>query len=123
LAGKGPFQREVDHDRISTGLIPYLKDPYKIKFFNPLTLTLSPFEQKSSRVLNQIYQLQQETYDLQGYQRGVYELSDYFKVDFSRINPSFSSISGNDSNVKLVAIYGQNRLSIFKNWGGSYQFT
>ena len=36
------FQRDVDNKRIEESLLPYLETVDKIKFFNPLTLTILP---------------------------------------------------------------------------------
>ena len=40
------FQREVDVRRVTTGLLPYIQDKQKVKFFNPITLTVLPFTNK-----------------------------------------------------------------------------
>src|SRR6476646_588752 len=36
------FQRDVDKERVTKEILPYLKDKSKVKFFNPLTLALLP---------------------------------------------------------------------------------
>ena len=39
------FQRDVDNLRVTDSLLPYLQDQKRIKFFNPLTLTLLPMNE------------------------------------------------------------------------------
>src|ERR1051326_3622821 len=36
------FQRDVDMTRVEESILPYLRDPTKVKFFNPITLVLLP---------------------------------------------------------------------------------
>ena len=48
------FQRDVDNERITESLLPYLQDEEKIKFFNPLTLTLLPISENDDSVLSQM---------------------------------------------------------------------
>lgn len=45
------FQREVDQRRVSKSLLPYLQDRRRVKFFNPLTLTVLPFDPEKREVL------------------------------------------------------------------------
>src|SRR5262245_8271177 len=47
------FQRDVDAERVSDGLIPYFKKAEKIKFFNPLTIALLPID-PTGRILHSV---------------------------------------------------------------------
>src|SRR2546423_113482 len=44
------FQRDVDMARVEESILPYLKDPTKVKFFNPLTLILLPINDTTGAV-------------------------------------------------------------------------
>src|SRR5690348_16317481 len=45
------FQRDIDMKRVQERIMPYFKDPKKIKFFNPLTIVLMPMDTQG-RVLD-----------------------------------------------------------------------
>jgi hypothetical protein len=42
------FQREVDNNRVTKEIVPYLRDSESIKFFNPLTLVALPLDDSGS---------------------------------------------------------------------------
>src|SRR6266436_3841173 len=53
------FQRDIDQERVKEDIMPYFKDPQKIKFFNPLTVVLMPLDDRG-RVLEGVEESKEE---------------------------------------------------------------
>ena len=102
------FQRNVDDDRVSNGLIPFFKNPDAIKFFAPLALVLLPIE--NDEVVSNLQVLEEgdkDNYD-------TYRLNDNYEFNVHKTEPSYSFVKWNDRKVKIVAVDGQHRLSALK---------
>ena len=82
------FQRDVDNDRISGSLLPYLQDVQKIKFFNPLTLTLLPMQENSDQVLTQMPRVVESSMQRDGHKWSLIERPDYHRRRPMRAEPS-----------------------------------
>ena len=108
------FQREVDIDRVTRGLLPYLKEPDKIKFFNPLTLTVLPMDASGQRVLKSMPDVQEGLAEVDGRMWESLERPDLYRVRWIESHPEFAVLDWNDERSKLVAIDGQHRLSALK---------
>ena len=115
------FQRDVDVDRVTSGLIPYFKDEGKVKFFNPITLTLLPLNEQgevvqdippivSGNSVDETNKLEYSTLEATGYFQ--------FKIPLFDGQPSYaqSILKYNSSKIKIVAIDGQHRLSALKRF-------
>lgn len=48
------FQRDVDYSRVEKGILPWLVDPNKVKFFAPITLAILPFNNSTERLETEI---------------------------------------------------------------------
>ena len=55
------FQRDVDYERVEKSILPWLQDITKVKFFNPLTLTLIPVDPDSRSIIREVSELQRTT--------------------------------------------------------------
>lgn len=114
------FQRDVDNERITNSLLPYLQDAEKIKFFNPLTLTLLPMQDDDESVLSQMPRAVESSVQKDGHDWVLIERPNYHCVRWVRNNPQFAVLEWNDTRTKLVAIDGQHRLSalkrVWKDW-------
>lgn len=108
------FQRDVDDDRITAYLLPYLQDVEKTKFFNPLTLTLLPMEE--DEVLREMPTFNQTKLQEDGLSWEVLERPDYHRVRWIHDEPYYALLEWNDMRTKLVAIDGQHRLSALKRF-------
>ena len=108
------FQRNVDQDRVRSGLLPYLKDDTKVKFFAPLTLVLLPMDDADVKDELGIPVHYEE--DIDGHLYDEYENPEYFKFCKHKNNPEFSYVKWNGEKVKVVAVDGQHRLSALKRW-------
>ena len=108
------FQRDVDNDRITDSLLPYLQDTEKIKFFNPLTLTLLPMQE--NEVLTQMPRVVRSTTQDGGRDWDVLEREGYHRVRWVAGDPQYALLEWNDTRTKLVAIDGQHRLSALKRF-------
>ena len=64
------FQRDVDNSRVTRALLPYLQDSSKIKFFNPLTLTVLPMDANGTSVLARMPKVIESAYEDGGKQMG-----------------------------------------------------
>lgn len=106
------FQREVDQERVRRRLLPYLAARDKVKFFNPLTLTLLPETGGSFEA--PMPPLEESTLIEGPYTwRGVFSGDDY-RLRRVEGHPEFATLEWNDTRVRLVAIDGQHRLSALK---------
>ena len=112
------FQREVDDDRVTNSLIPYFEDDRKIKFFNPLTLTLLPNKDMSdgSKILKKIPKVEIREESIEGRDWIIYEADPYFRFLFAKGAPEYGIAEWQDKHVNIVAIDGQHRLSALKRY-------
>ena len=110
------FQRDVDNDRISGSLLPYLQDVQKIKFFNPLTLTLLPMQENSDQVLTQMPRVVESSMQRDGHKWSLIERPDYHRIRWVEDHPHYAELEWSDIRTKLVAIDGQHRLSALKRF-------
>ena len=111
------FQRDVNNDRISNSLLPYLQDSERIKFFNPLTLTLLPMDTNGTTVLNKMPKVVASSSRADdGREWKCLERQRYYRVRWIAGNPQYAEIEWSDTNSRLVAIDGQHRLSALKRF-------
>ena len=61
------FQRDVDKERVTREILPYLKDKTKVKFFNPLTLALLPLASSGQHILGDLPYVVPTTIDDHGH--------------------------------------------------------
>ncbi|MBT5421090.1 MAG: hypothetical protein HOK80_09370 [Candidatus Cloacimonetes bacterium] len=112
------FQRDVDGDRVGNDIIPYLKHPDKVKFFNPLTLVLLPI-QADGNICNKIECLPSISENVDGVDCDIYERQDYYKLRVQKDdqgNEEFAQLLWNEYKCYIVAIDGQHRLSALRRW-------
>lgn len=105
------FQREIDDERVSTGLLPYLKTPDKIKFFNPLTLTLLPIDERTGSVLDRMPGIESASLEEDGFRWEVLERQDLYRLRWVPESPQYARLEWNSDAGRVVAIDGQHRLS------------
>src|SRR5689334_13348806 len=115
------FQREVDTERVEQGILPWLQDASRVKFFNPLTLVLLPFDPAGRLVLPQIPHLVRSVgKDADGDEWVELTASDAYRfrwrVHGEREYPEFAEVGWLTTRVRLVAIDGQHRLSALKRY-------
>lgn len=110
------FQRDVDNDQITNSLLPYLQDTDKIKFFNPLTLTLLPMQDDDDLVLSRMPRAAESSIQKDGNDWDVIERPGYHCVRWIRNYPQYAVLEWSDTRTKLVAIDGQHRLSALKHF-------
>lgn len=115
------FQREVDTERVEQEILPWLQDGTRVKFFNPLTLVLIPFDPSGQVVLPQIPQLKREAKkDGAGDDWIELTAADAYRfrwrVEEGHEYPEFADVAWTTSRVRLVAIDGQHRLSALKRY-------
>jgi hypothetical protein len=109
------FQRDVDKERVTKEILPYLKDTAKVKFFNPLTLALLPLSDNGQVILKDLPYVE-ACPDPKGGPYTVLEWPGYYKFSCHRDVPAYSKLEWNKSKVRVVAIDGQHRLSALKRW-------
>lgn len=108
------FQREVDQDRVRAGLLPYLRDSNKIRFFNPLTLTILPMDTDGRSVVNKMSKVVERDISEDGASWKVLEREGLFQLRWIDGHKEWAQLKWNDSRCRLVAIDGQHRLSALK---------
>jgi hypothetical protein len=114
------FQRDVDSQRVESSILPWLQDDAKVKFFNPLTLTLVPVDSSTNRILGEVPTLaSSEISDDMGKwivleREGLYRFR-YLVSDVGS-HREYGLVEWNSRNVRLVAIDGQHRLSALKRY-------
>ena len=107
------FQRDVDRDRVlekEVGIVDYLKNQMKQKFFNPLTIALLPIE--NSQIMTSIGEKESTGKDDGNDIIHIYESKGFYKIE--RWEDNFAKIHWHNKKVKLVALDGQHRLYALK---------
>ena len=100
------FQRDVDNERVTDSLLPYLQDAEKIKFFNPLTLTVLPMDEKKATVLRRMPKVTERTMDEDGHTWKILERERFYRVRWIDDHHEWAQLEWNDDRSRLVAIDG-----------------
>lgn len=108
------FQRDVDSDRVSTALLPYLRNTGNVKFFSPLVLTLLPVSADSKQVQQLMPRLKRTDSDEEGTPWRALERPNHYRIAWNRDRHDEACLQWNSSRVRLVAIDGQHRLAALK---------
>lgn len=111
------FQREVNDERITNEILPYIQDDNKVKFFNPLTITLLPIEgigegTEISEIIPEMTDFEET--DPEGYNWKGYKANNFYKFGHIRDQHEYGYVEWNEEKVRAVAIDGQHRLSALK---------
>jgi len=114
------FQRDVDLKRVEKGLIPYFQSDSKVKFFNPITLTLLPLSD-DNEINESILDIREDDIEVDGAPCKSFEAVGKFRFVIPKDangNPIYSHtmLEWNSNTVKVVAIDGQHRLSALKRY-------
>ena len=110
------FQRDVDNKRIETSLLPYLETMDKIKFFNPLTLTVLPMADDGHTVLAQMPEIVDRVIDEDDQRWCTLERKNFYRIQWIENSEEYARLKWNDKRSRLVAIDGQHRLSALKRF-------
>ena len=110
------FQRDVDNKRIEKSLLPYLETMEKIKFFNPLTLTVLPMADDGYTVLNVMPKTIEREIEEDGDQWQALERETFYRIQWIGDSHEYARLKWNDKRSRLVAIDGQHRLSALKRF-------
>ena len=110
------FQRTVDKERVGHSILPYLQDKDKVKFFNPLTLILLPFDTDTAQIEKELFYVEPREEELSGHAYEVLEKEGCYRFLSHSVQPAYSYVEWNEQRVKVVAIDGQHRLSALKRW-------
>lgn len=108
------FQRDIDNARVTDSLLPYLKAREKVKFFNPLTLTILPMKSNGHTVMTEMPRVEDSEYEESGRIWDVRERADYYRIRWMKDNHQYAVLEWNEEASRLVAIDGQHRLSALK---------
>ena len=112
------FQRDVDNERVTEDLLPFLKEQDHIKFFNPLTLTVLPMDEDGYTVLKQMPEIVESDYEENLQSWKSLERTRFFKICWVHDDDDerYGKLDWNTKLAKLVAIDGQHRLSALKRY-------
>lgn len=110
------FQRDVDQVRVAEGLVPYLADRERIKFFNALILTVLPMDETNGRVLAQMPRVVEKVEEEAGREWVALEREGLFRVRWPRGQKEYAELQWNSDRSRIVAIDGQHRLSALKRY-------
>jgi len=108
------FQRDVDSERVTKEIMPYLGRD-EVKYFNPLTLVMLPLD-PHHQVISEL-----RTAEVEQVQEGTttwnqYEVRSLFRFRVHEHAAAYASVEYDPNRIKLVAIDGQHRLSALKRW-------
>ena len=109
------FQRDVDDNRVTNQILPYLKNDTLVKYFNPITLILLPMSDSGKEVLKEIEFISPELSN-DNQIKEVYEKKNYYKFSIFDNDEPLAKIEWNNQKCVLVAIDGQHRISALKRW-------
>jgi len=104
------FQREIDDVRVGTKLLDYLRDSTRIKFFNPLTLTILPIDNDGS-ILNHQPKLEEVSFKDGDARWNGLESEGLYRFRWMPQNWQYGWLDWNGDRTRIVAIDGQHRLS------------
>jgi hypothetical protein len=117
------FQRDVDEERVTRDILPYLQDTSKVKFFNPLTLIMLPLAPGADHVDQELTK-SAATEVVDGAHKYIsHERTGFFRFRVHEGEAAFSQVEWNDQTVRIVAVDGQHRLSALKRWKNDPQRT
>jgi hypothetical protein len=105
------FQRDVDYDRVENGILPWLEDIDKVKFFAPITLALLPFDASTERLESEIPLLERTG------RVGVLSFGGMFELKADALPAEFSgraTLSWSSKRCHLVALDGQHRVAALR---------
>ena len=108
------FQRDVDQERVSKSLVPYLLDTESIKFFSPLTLTFIPKKANHPSFAGPIPSMESYEDQIEEYKYTCLENDGFYKYRYIEAHREAGVVEWCDTEAKLVAIDGQHRLSALK---------
>lgn len=108
------FQREVDDERVTRGLYPYLQAKDKIKFFNSLILTVLPMNASDGSVMAQMPKVVEKSEREGGRDWTVLERDGFFRIRWITGREEYAELEWNGDRSEIVAIDGQHRLSALK---------
>lgn len=111
------FQRDVDIDRVTNSLLPYLASDDKVKFFNPLTLTPLPWSPDTGSIESAIPPLDEAQQRIDGEGNDTWHcLSNgrHYRIRWVEGSPEYGVLEWSSVRTRLVAIDGQHRLSGLK---------
>lgn len=110
------FQRDVDNDRVTHGLLPYIQRPDRIKFFNPLTLTVLPMDEDGYTTLKQMPRIVEDSLTEDDLEWSTLERTGFFRIRWLDDAEAYARLEWSDKRARLVAIDGQHRLSALKRF-------
>lgn len=111
------FQRDVDLDRVTDSLLPYLASEDKVKFFNPLTLTPLPWSSDTRSIESRIPELVATREHISNEGKQMWKCltnGRHYRVRWIEGNPEYGVLEWSSVRTRLVAIDGQHRLSGLK---------
>ena len=108
------FQRDVDKERVTNSLLPYLQKQDKIKFFNPLTLTVLPMDENGDSVSKELTLLEENEFSNDTGDWMSLERNPYFRMRWLSGHYEYAMLDWNDKRSRMVAIDGQHRLFALK---------
>lgn len=110
------FQRKIDYNRVDGkgGLVEYFLDDFKIKFFNPITMVILPFN--DNNIDRNIEKLVKDTNASYNDSMGVtLEKENYFKLFMESSDSNGGVLDINPDKCEIVALDGQHRLAALKS--------
>lgn len=106
------FQRHVNKRRVAD-LKKYLLAEDSVKFFNPITLILLPYDQHTHRIVADVKYLEPKQSFEQEQAFRLFENTGYYQLKYFD-DPEYSELNWSQEKTRLVAIDGQHRLSALK---------
>lgn len=106
------FQRHVNKRRVAD-LKKYLLAEDSVKFFNPITLILLPYDQHTHRIVADVRYLEPQQGSEQEAAFSLFENTGYYQLKYFD-DPEYSELTWSQEKTRLVAIDGQHRLSALK---------
>jgi hypothetical protein len=103
------FQRDVDYDRVGKGIVPWLADPTKVKFFAPITLAILPFDATTERLELEIPAIDSKP--------GLISAGKMFELSGDALPSNFSgraTLTWDSQRCHLVALDGQHRVAALR---------
>ena len=104
------FQREIDEDSVNNFIVPYLKDPKRVKFFNPLTFLLLPKE--NGKISQDMPSIEHHNIDEEGFKKRI-GIEGCFRLKHDD-DAGYAELEWSKQHAEVVAIDGQHRLAALR---------
>ncbi len=110
------FQRDINHHRVKTQILPWLRDGARIKFLPPIVLALIPRSQATGRSVAEVPPCELSRELRTKAELGVTSVAGRFAFTRDKATESLGTLEWDPATCWLVALDGQHRIASLRLW-------